>query len=425
MSIHPFGPSTLRVTQLALLLAAGGMLIACSGEGGGGDQQFPPPEVNVAAPVQKSVTEWDEYSGRVEAIDSVEIRSRVGGYLQTVDFAEGSTVAKGDLLFTIDDREYRAAAASARADVVRAASRLLLAKDELARSDKLIAAKAVSQGELEGRRGELKQAEADHLAARARLDQAELTLSFTRISAPIAGRVGAAMIKPGNLLAPDTSLLTTLVSLDPVYVGFDGDENAYLRYQGMIRRGEWESPREHSTTVEVGLSNDQGYPYKGEIVFIDNALNPATGTIRARALLANPKGVFTPGLFARVRLLGATRADALLIHEQALLTDQDRRYVYVIGEGNTAQRRDITLGPLVDGLRVVETGLTATEQVIVNGTRKIFFPGQPVTPVVVPMEQPNLSPAAPSPTAPTPTAPTPAAAAPAAAAPAASTPAEG
>ncbi|MGQ0800285.1 MAG: efflux RND transporter periplasmic adaptor subunit [Pseudomarimonas sp.] len=399
MSIYPFGRNTLRTVQWAVLLATAGMLIACSDGGGGGDQQFPPSEVSVATPVQKSVTEWDEYSGRIEAIDSVEIRPRVGGYLQSVDFAEGTTVAKGDLLFTIDDREFRAAVASARADVARAASRMQLAKDELARSDKLIAAKAVSQGELEGRRGELKQAEADHLAARARLEQAELSLSYTRITAPIAGRIGAELISAGNLVAPDTTLLTTLVSLDPVYVGFDGDENAYLRYQGMIRRGEWESPREHSTAVEVGLSSDEGYPYKGEIVFIDNALNPATGTIRARALLANPKGVFTPGLFARVRLLGATREDALLIHEQALVTDQDRRYVYVIGEGNAAQRRDIKLGPLVDGLRVVESGLDVNDQVIVNGTRKIFFPGQPVVPVMVPMDQPNFAPPAATPAA--------------------------
>lgn len=384
-----------RYFLLSVLAAL--LLSACGAGGGGGPPEFPPPEVNVAVPIQKSVTEWDEYSGRVEAIDSVEIRPRVGGYLAEVHFADGQIVAKGDLLFTVDDREFRAAAASARADLARAGSRVALARQELARSDRLIAAKAVSQGELEGRRGELSQAEADQQAARARLDQAELTLSFTRISAPIAGRIGAALIKPGNLLAPDASLLTTVVSLDPVYVGFDGDENAYLRYQGMIRRGEWDSPREASTAVQVGLSSDQGYPYSGKIVFIDNALNPTTGTIRARALLANPDGAFTPGLFARVRLLGATLDNALLIHEQALLTDQDRRYVYVIGEGNTAQRREVVLGPLIDGLRVVASGLVASDRVVVNGTRKIFFPSQPVTPVDVPMDQPNLAPAASAP----------------------------
>lgn len=381
-----------RLSRSAVLLAATALLSACGG-GGGGPPEFPPPEVNVAEPVRKSVVEWDEYSGRVEAIDAVEIRPRVGGYLAAVHFEEGATVAKGDPLFTIDDREYRAAVASARADLARAQSRFGLAEQELARSQALIEARAVSQGELETRQGELKQAEADRLAARARLEQAELTLSFTRIASPIDGRVGAALIKPGNLLAPDASLLTTVVSLDPVYVAFDGDEHAYLRYQGMIRRGEWDSPRSTPTPVEVGLSSDAGYPYRGEIVFVDNALNPATGTIRARALLANPNGVFTPGLFARVRLLGATRDDALLIHDQAVLTDQDRRYVYVIGEGNVALRRDLVLGPTIDGLRVVESGLAAGDRVVVNGTRKIFFPGQPVSPVAVPMEQPNQIPA--------------------------------
>jgi len=387
MSAEHHRRASRRLAHPVALMTLATLLVACSD--GGEPPAFPPPEVSVATPVQRSVTEWDEYSGRVEAIDAVEIRPRVGGYLAGVHFEEGMPVAKGDLLFTIDDREYRAAAASARADLARAESRLALARQELARSESLIAARAVSQGELEARQGELSQAEADRLAARARLDQAELTLGFTRITAPISGRTGAAMIKPGNLLAPDQSLLTTVVSLDPVYVAFDGDEHAYLRYQAMIRRGEWNSPRETSTPVEVGLSGDSGYPYRGHIVFIDNALNSATGTIRARALLANPDGVFTPGLFARVRLLGASRENALLVHEQALLTDQDRRYVYVVAEGNLSERRDLQLGPVVDGLRVVEQGLQPGDRVVVNGTRKIFFPGQPVTPVEVSMEQPN------------------------------------
>lgn len=377
------------VRASAVLLSA--LLAACGGDGGA--PEFPPPQVNVASPVQKSVTEWDEYSGRIEAVDSVEIRPRVAGYLAAVHFEEGMTVDKGQRLFSIDDREYRAAAASARADLARAEARVQLAERELARSRSLIEARAVSQGEVEAREAERKQAEADVLAARARVAQAELTLSFADIRAPIAGRVGAARVKPGNLVAPDQTLLTTLVSLDPVYVAFEGDEHAYLRYQKMIREGDWSSPRESSVPVEVGLSSERGFPHRGEIVFIDNALNPATGTILAKARLDNASGVFTPGLFARVRLLGATREGALLIHEQALLTDQDRRYVYVIGEGNTAQRRDLQLGPLIDGLRVVVDGLSAGDQVVVNGTRKIFFPGQPVAPVVVPMTDPNQAPA--------------------------------
>lgn len=391
----------LRARRLArpatVLIAA--LLVACGGNGGG-PPEFPPPQVNVATPVQKSVTEWDEYSGRIEAVDSIEIRPRVGGYLAAVHFEEGMTVAKGDRLFSIDDREYRAAVASARADLARAEARVALAETELARSRTLVEARAVSQGELESRQAERKQAEADVMAARARLQQAELTLGYADIRAPIAGRVGAALVKPGNLVAPDQTLLTTLVSLDPVYVAFEGDEHAYLRYQQMIRAGDWNSPRESKVPVEVGLSSESGFPHRGEIVFIDNALNPATGTILARASLANPDGVFTPGLFARVRLLGATRDNALLVHEQALLTDQDRRYVYVIGEGNATERRDLQLGPMVDGLRVVEQGLSASDQVVVNGTRKIFYPGQTVEPLVVPMDDPGRAPPAPAAAAP-------------------------
>lgn len=389
----PFRAHPSRRPHRLLALPALALILSACG-GGGGPPDFPPPQVSVATVVQKSVTEWDEYSGRVEAVDAVEIRPRVGGYLAGVHFAEGGAVAEGDLLFTIDDREYRAAVASARADLARADTRVELARQEFARSESLIAAKAVSQGELDARRGELKQAEADRLAARARLDQAELTLSFTRITSPIAGRVGAALVKPGNLVAPDASLLTTVVSLDPVYVSFDGDERAYLRYQSMIRSGDWQSPRTTLTPVEVGLATDDGFPHRGEIDFIDNALNPATGTIRARARLANPDGVFTPGLFARIRLLGASVENALLVHEQALLTDQDRRYVYVVGADGTAQRRDVQLGPQAGGLRVVTSGIAAGDRVVVNGTRKIFFPGQPVQPVEVPMDQPDAAAAA-------------------------------
>ena len=199
------------------------------------------------------------------------------------------------------------------------------------------------------------------------------------------------MVKPGNLVAPNETLLTTLVSVDPVYVTFVGDERAYLRYQDTRALGQpRELARRRATPVLVGLANEEGFPHKGEMDFVDNALNPETGTIRARAVVPNPDGVFTPGLFARVRLLGESQTNALLIHEQAVLTDQDRRYVYIVGEKNAAERRDVTLGPIVEGLRVVESGLKPGDKVIINGMRKIFFPGQPVNPHDVPMDQPNL-----------------------------------
>jgi len=372
-----------------MVLAVLGLAACGGGKGGGAGMQMPPTPVNVAAVVERDVAEWDEYTGRIEAIDAVEIRPRVTGYLAGVHFAEGGSVAKGDLLFTIDDREYRAAEATARADVARADSRVQLAQQEAARADRLVKAKAISQGEAEARHAELKQAKADQLSAAARLDQASLNLSFTRVTAPIGGRAGAALIKPGNLVAPGESLLTTVVSIDPVHVVFQGDERAYLRYQAMARAGTRPSSREAQNPVRVGLANETGFPHEGHMDFLDNALDPATGTIRARAVLANPGGVFTPGLFARVQLLGSGQRAALLIHDQAVLTDQDRKFVYVVGAKNAAERRDVTLGAAVEGLRIVESGLKSGDRVVVNGMKKIFFPGAPLQPVDVPMDAPN------------------------------------
>jgi multidrug efflux system membrane fusion protein len=370
-------------------MSAAAMLAAC---GGGEQQQMPPPDVNVAPVVRKSVTEWDEYSGHVEAIDWAEIRPRVAGHLKAVHYEEGEMVEKGQLLFTIDDREYRAAANAAAADATRAEARVALAQQELKRAEQLITDRAISQGELDQRRMEAQQAEADVLAARANMAQSRLNLDFTRINAPFAGRAGEALVKPGNLVAPNETLLTTLASVDPVYVSFVGDERAYLRYQELVRSGNRESPRTSPTPVLVGLANETGFPHEGKMDFVDNSLDPATGTIRVRAIVPNPDGRFLPGLFARVRLLGESKDNALLIHEQAVLTDQDRRYVYIVGEKNSAERRDVALGPVVEGLRVVEAGLKPGDKVIVNGMRKIFFPGQPVNPHVVPMDQPNLQP---------------------------------
>ena len=388
--------AALRPTSLTAAAIAALSLAACSGSGE--QQGFPPPDVSVAAVVQHSITEWDDYSGHVEAVDTAGIRPRVTGHLNNVHYREGGLVEKGALLFTIDDREYAAATDAARADLARAEARLTLAQQELKRAEALISARAVSQGELESRRVEFQQAEADKLSSQARLTQAELNLGFTRIRAPFAGRAGEALVKRGNLVMPNETLLTTIVTVDPVYVTFMGDERAYLRYQDLARAGNRESSRDARNPVLVGLANEEGYPHKGEMDFVDNALDPATGTIRARAVLPNPDGVFTPGLFARVRLLGGSRDNALLIHDQAVMTDQDRRFVYVIGEGNAAQRKDVRLGAHVEGLRVVESGLAPGDKVIVNGMRKIFFPGQPVNPRDVPMDQPDQPPPAAAPT---------------------------
>ena len=383
--IRGFGAGLTALVALATLSACGG---------GGGPPAFPPVDVNVSKVVRKSITEWDEFSGRIEAIDSVELRPRVAGYLEAVHFHEGGEVKKGDLLFTIDAREYMAAADSAKANVARAETRIELAQTELARTEKLVKLKAASTEELEQRQGELKSAIADRNTAVAQLRQAQLNVEFTRITAPISGRIGRAEVKPGNLVSVGTTLLATLVSLDPVYVSFEGNERIYLKYQQLSRDGTRGSSREVKNPVRVGLSSEDGYPHQGEMVFVDNQLDPATGTIFARAQLSNHDHVFTPGLFARVQLLGSGTRDALLISDRAVLTDQDRRYVYVLGDGNKSVRKDVKLGPLVDGLRVVDSGLTEGDKVVVNGTRKIFSPGQPVTPHDVPMDQPELQPAA-------------------------------
>lgn len=378
--------------SVSLLSAA--ILSACSG---GNEQGMPPPpQVNVSQVVQKKVQLWDEFSGRIEAVETVELRPRVSGYLSAVHFREGSEVQRGQRLFSIDDREYRAAVDSAKANLARAQSRVVLARTELARSERLIKEQATSQGELDQRRGELQQAQADAASMQAAVTQAELNLSFTQITSPINGRIGAALVKPGNLVSPGTSLLSTVVTMDPIYVTFEGDEQVYLKYQAMSKNGQRQSSRDARNPVQVGLANETGYPHKGEMVFVDNQLNAGTGTIRAKAELKNSDGVFTPGLFARVRLLGSGEQNVMLIHEMAVSTDQDRKFVYVLGDKNATVRKDVVLGETVDGLRVVRKGLEPKDVVVVNGVRKIFFPGAPVSPITVPMDKPDQAPPAPA-----------------------------
>jgi multidrug efflux system membrane fusion protein len=382
----PAGSSTAR--PVALLLAVLGAVVACDSGPSGGGGQPPPAAVNVAEVVSRKIVEWDEFSGRIQAVNTVSLQPRISGYIETVHFKEGSLVKAGDLLFTIDDREYRATVALRKAELSRAMTRLELANQELARSEKLVAARAVSAEELEQRDGEVKQAAADVSSSRAALDSAELNLSFTRVTAPINGRVGEALIREGNLVTPAQSVLTTLVSIDPIHVVFEGDERIYLKYQAQARAGERPSSRDARNPVHVGLASDRDFPYHGEMDFVDNQIDPATGTIQGRAVIENHDGFLIPGLFARVRLLGSGEYDALLIHEMAVLTDQDRKYVYVVNEQNQALRRDIVLGREVEGLRVVTEGLQPGERIVVNGVRKIFFSGAPVQPEIVPMNDP-------------------------------------
>jgi multidrug efflux system membrane fusion protein len=370
-------------------ILAAGLLSACSGEAAQ-DHMPPPAEVSAAPVLVKDVRHWDEFTGRIEAVETVELRPRVSGYIERVNYVEGGEVAAGDVLFVIDQRTYRANLARAEAELARTRTQAELARTELERAGRLVESRAISTEEYDQRRAASAQAEANVLAAEAAAEVARLELKFTEVRAPISGRAGRALVTAGNLVStqPNASLLTTIVSLDPVHVYFEGDERSFLRYNEMSRNGERESSRDAPNPVRVALAGDNGYPHEGYMDFMDNQVDPRTGTIRGRAVLSNEDRIFTPGLFARVQLLGSGTYTAVLIDDKAVLTDQDRQYVYVVSEDSRAMRRDVQLGRRVDGLRVVRSGLDAGDKVIVHGVQKVFFPGMPVNAQIITMGDP-------------------------------------
>jgi multidrug efflux system membrane fusion protein len=372
--------ASLAVLALASMIAV--VVSACSSEAAPGADMPPPPEVSVATVLSKPVHQWDSFNGRVTAVESVELRPRVSGYVQRVAFKEGQEVKKGDLLFVIDARPYRAALDQAQAQLQRARAEAKLAQAQDTRAQALIEAKAISREEFETRKAATAQGDAGVRAAEAAVAAASLDLQFTQVRAPIDGRIGRAMVTEGNLAQADATLLTTLVSQDPMYVYFESDEQTYLRYADLARKGE---RTRSSNPVRIGLADEQGFPHEGTVDFVDNQVDPATGTIRARAVLPNPDRVFTPGLFARVQVQGSGEFEAMLIDDKAVLTDQDRKYVYVLGPDNKAVRKDVRLGRMIDGLRVVESGLDAKDRVIVHGVQKVFMPGMPVAPKTIAM----------------------------------------
>jgi multidrug efflux system membrane fusion protein len=347
----------------------------------------PAPAVSAADVVVKSISQWDSFNGRIEAVESVQLRPRVSGYIDKVNYTDGQEVKKGEVLFTIDDRTYRAALEQAQANLARAKTQASLAQSEANRTDKLVNTNVVSREEWEQRRSAATQAQADIRAAQAAVDAAQLNLDFTKVTAPIDGRASRALITSGNLVtAGDTaSVLTTLVSQKTVYVYFDVDESTYLHYQNLARSGQGASSNHTALPVEIGLTGEEGYPHQGKVDFLDNQLSPGTGTIRMRALLDNAQRQFTPGLFARVRLPGSAEFKATLVDDKAVLTDQDRKYVYIVDKEGKAQRRDITPGRLADGLRIVRQGLNPGDKVIVEGLQKVFMPGMPVNAKTVAM----------------------------------------
>lgn len=373
-------PRSRRLLALAAFSALSlAVLAGCSGQAAE-NAAPPPPQVSVAPVPVKTVSQWDEFSGRIEAVESVDLRPRVSGYIDRVNYDEGQEVKKGDVLFTIDSRSYRAELARAQAELARARTQAELGRSEASRAKRLSEMQALSTEEYEQRRANADQAQANVAAAQAALDTARLNLEWTQVRAPIDGRAGRALVTAGNLVSAGdaASVLTTLVSLDKVHVHFDADERAFLRYAEMARKGERPSERNGQVPVQVALVDETGFPHTGSVDFLDNQVDRSTGTIRARALLDNADRRFTPGLFARVRLLGSGEFKAALVDDKAVLTDQDRKYVYVVDKEGKAQRRDVQLGRTIDGLRIVEKGLSAGDRVIVSGVQKVFFPGMPV-----------------------------------------------
>jgi len=346
------------------------------------------PQVSVAEVLQRQITDFHEFTGRIEAVERVELRPRVSGYIQSVAFREGAEVHKGDVLFVIDPRPYEAALKKSRAELARAESAGRQAQSEHERAVKLLALRALSQEEFDARTAGSEKADADVQAAQAAVDAAELDLAFTQVRAPITGVVGRADITTGNFVNSGSTLLTLLVSIDPVYVRFEGDEAAYLRQTQFAREQARAPGGSKPQPVWVGLANEEGYPHEAAMVFTDNELDTATGTIRARARLHNRDRLFTPGLFARVKLGEGASYPAVLIEDSAVGTDQTRRYVYVVKADNSVEYREVEIGPLHEGLRVVRKGLAQGEHIVVNGLQRVR-PGAVITPQQVAMRLPT------------------------------------
>lgn len=349
------GPTGLAIV-FATLAAAG----CTSGQAGSAPPSPPAPEVTAAKVLFDEVRDWADFTGRLEPVERVDVRPRVGGYVESVAFVEGADVKKGDLLFQIDPRPFRATVDRLRADRERAAAELDLARSYAERAKRLLEQNATSKEESEQRFSDASVAEAKLASVSAALASAELDLSFTRVTAPIAGRVSRAVVTVGNLVEPSTQL-TTLVSVSPVYAYFDIDEQTYLKHVSSSSRGD----------VRVGLIDEDGYPHQARLDFVDNRVDENHGTIRARAVLDNADGRFTPGLFARIRLVSPKQFTAAFVDDRAIGTDLGRKFVLVVGDKNVVQYRPIETGRQIDGLRVVTSGLQPNDVVIVNGLQRV------------------------------------------------------
>jgi RND family efflux transporter MFP subunit len=367
-------------------------LSGCSQDAAAAHAPAPPPapEVTVARVISKTVTDSETFSGRFSAVDHVDIRPRVSGYISSVNFVDGTVVHKGQVLFVIDPRPYEADYQRAEADLDQARAQAALAKAEQIRAVNLFAAHAISKDEFDTRDANARQSSANVEGAKAAVASAALNLTFTRVTAPITGRVSRAIVTTGNLVTNGQTLLTTVVSLNPIYVEFNADEQAYLTFEkyadtnGHSAAPTSAGPDALGNAVYVGLADENGYSHQGRLIFMDNSLDAETGTIYARALLANPDGHFVPGLFARVKLIGNDHYQAVLVNDSAIGTDQTMRYVLLVGPDNKVEYRPVDLGPMVDGLRVVRSGLKPGDTIVVNGLLRVR-PGMQVNPQLIAM----------------------------------------
>lgn len=369
-----------RVACLIVMLAPA---LAGCGEGAPKQAAPPPPAVTVAKPTKQTVTDYDEYVGRFVAVDMVEMRARVSGYLEKIGFQDGQLVKQGDLLFTIDRRPFETTVAQTKAQLAQARANLAFAESDLARGSQLVRDKTITEQTFDQRTQAKRVAEASVQAQEAAVRQAELDLQFTELKAPVAGRIGDRRVSPGNLVTGGTggttTLLATIVSIDPMRFEFTFDEASYLRYERIAGASTGDASRSKGLKVMLRLIDEPDFTHEGTVDFVDNVIDRSSGTIRGRAQIPNPKGLFTPGMFARVRVPGSLPYEALLLPDVAIASEQVRKYVMVVGPDNTVTQKYVTLGQLAGNLRVIKDGLSADDKVVVNGLARIR-PNIKVTP---------------------------------------------